>query len=366
MIKTLYKKISDQNLALNESEIRKGVSILHSKPIFFNLDLIGVCNMQPRCAMCYEIDSSARRHFGITISDILNFGEFFEKAGSLINCSIGEPLMHRDIVELIRIIDSRGKEIGLNTNGLGLTRDLSDRLLEYPEALNFLVSLDAASRVTYEKIRGKCFERVIENVSYFCARRKRVNYKKDGQLYPRIGFCFMPMKINKNEILSFVKLAAEIGVDRVELRCLNKTDKDIIIERDNFVFNYNEQMLSKDELDEVEALASAAARKHNVVLECQYRSERIGFDFFLPAEFRNTKLKCILPWRFILPYKNGETTGCCYMNKSLGDWRKHGLEKLWNGHRMRKMREELAAGELSRECLDYKHCPLVNNRCLTN
>lgn len=360
MIRALYKKIAKDNFELNKKEIKDGAHKLSSLPIFFNLDLIGVCNMQPRCVMCYEINSSTRLHPGISIADILNFGDFFEKASSLINCSIGEPLMHKDIVELIALIDSKGKEIGLNTNGLALNSRLSDALLKYPEALNLLVSLDAGNPSTYSKLKGDFFEKVASNVSYFCKKKKMLGHKKDGRMYPRIGFCFMPMKLNKDEIVTFIKLSSDIGVDRVELRCLNKVDKNIIIERGGFISNYNEQLLSKKEWDELEAVASIAAKRYGISLEFQYRSDKSdAFDFFLPREFADTGMKCTLPWRFILPYKNGETTGCCCMNRSLGNWRKDGLLKLWNSPRMQKMRLELGRGNLSGECLRYKHCPIV-------
>jgi MoaA/NifB/PqqE/SkfB family radical SAM enzyme len=348
-----------QNKNFNEEEVRAGKTILASKALSFNLDLIGRCNMNPPCSMCTYRREAAdpRYHPGLTADDLRAFGEPIQLAWDVINCSIGEPLILKDLVPILELLAAWQKPIGLNSNGLALTPALTEKLVPFFEILTIVFSVDAATPETYAKIRGDHFLQVIENIAYYCRRRREVIPEGAAS---KTGLVMLPMRANRHEVSALIRLAAWLGVDVFELRSLNEIEGDWTVKRGDFVFNYREQMLSNEELQEVFFEAERTASECGLLLDCQYQvSEIKTHETFLPENKQQGRIKCTQPWHFILPYQNGDTVGCCYMGRSLGNWRVEGLEALWNGERMQRLRREMAEGRLPEECRDYVSCPVV-------
>ena len=93
-------RLAAANQKLNDEEVAAGKTELRSSPVTFNLDLIGLCNMKPPCAMCLNWvgEKGPRHHPGLTADDVKAFGEPLRLASDIINCSIGEPLILNDLV----------------------------------------------------------------------------------------------------------------------------------------------------------------------------------------------------------------------------------------------------------------------------
>jgi MoaA/NifB/PqqE/SkfB family radical SAM enzyme len=348
-----------ENLKLNHREILEGKSVLQSTPPTFNIDLIGLCNMNPPCAMClnWSGDVGPRHHKGLTLKDLEHFGDFARLAYNVVNCSIGEPLILKDLIPILQLFSRWEKELGINSNGIALTPTMTDKLVPFFDILTITFSLDAATAESYARIRGNHFQRVIDNIAYYCQKRREVS--PEG-LPSKTGLVMIPMKQNRNEVVDFVRLAAKLGVDVVELRSLNQVEVNVRVSRGDFVFDYRQQMLSDQELEEVRREAEETAAQCGIFMDCQYQvSEEHTYAAFLPPEYRGLNLKCVQPWRFLLPYKNGDTTGCCYMGETLGNWRQTDLKDLWNSPRMQEIRKEMASGQLPKECRRYTSCPVV-------
>jgi MoaA/NifB/PqqE/SkfB family radical SAM enzyme len=348
-----------ENSKLNHREILEGKSVLQSKPVTFNIDLIGLCNMHPPCAMClnWRGDVGPRHHKGLTVKELENFGDFARLAYNVVNCGIGEPLILKDLIPILQLFSKWEKELGINSNGIALTPKLTDKLVPFFDILTITFSVDAATAETYSRIRGNHFQQVIDNIAYYCKKRREIC--PEG-LPSKTGMVMIPMKANRSEVADFVRLAAKLGADVVELRALNQLEVNIKVSRGDFVFDYKQQMLSDQELEEVRQEAEETAAQCGIIMDCQYQvSAENTYAAFLPAEYKGLNIKCVQPWRFLLPYKNGETTGCCYMGESLGNWRQTDMEKLWNSPRMQQIRKEMASGKLPQECRRYTSCPVV-------
>ena len=348
-----------ENTALNDREIREKKTVLLSRPYIFNIDLVGICNMTPPCSMClnWENGVGPRHHKGLKVEDIKRFGEHLQLAHEVINCGIGEPLLNRDLIPIVRLFHDWGKLFGLNSNGLALSPALTERLVPFFEILTMVFSIDAATAETYAKVRGRYFDRVVENIAYYSARRREVS--PDG-FASKTGIVFMPMRCNRHETGDFIRLGARLGVDVVELRALNRIKENWIVRRGDFTFNYHQEVLTPVELEEVRQEAVEVAAAEGVRLECQYQvSPESTFFFFIPPQYRDLGICCILPWRFILPFQNGNTVPCCFITDDLGDWRKTGLEKMWNGPFMQELRRQMATGKLPGLCRRFPSCPVV-------
>ena len=350
-----------ENKKLNEQETAAVKTVLKSTPINFNLDLIGVCNMKPPCGMClnWTGDMGPRHHPGLSVADLRAFGDPLRLAWDVINCSIGEPLILKDLLPVIELLASWEKPFGINSNGLALTPQLTDKLAPFFEILTITFSVDAATPETYAKIRGPYFLKAIENIAYYSEKRREAFPEGTAS---KTGMVMLPMKVNRSEISAFIQLAAWLGMDVVELRQLHDYGAEWKVDKGGFLFDYQEQVLAPEDLEEVREEAEKAADECGIVLDCQYQvSEERTYEAFLPGDKQEGRIKCLQPWHFLLPFQNGETAGCCYMGKSLGNWRKKGLEALWNGNRMQQIRKEMGEGKLPQHCRQYISCPVVRS-----
>jgi MoaA/NifB/PqqE/SkfB family radical SAM enzyme len=92
---------------------------------------------------------------------------------------LGEPLLHRRLVEMVRLAKDLGVvEVGLSTNGVALHGKLADGLLD--AGLDRLeCSMDAGDADGYRAMRGRDhFERVVDNVRGFLARKRELGRER--------------------------------------------------------------------------------------------------------------------------------------------------------------------------------------------
>lgn len=92
---------------------------------------------------------------------------------------LGEPLLHRRLVDLVRLAKEVGvAEVGLSTNGVALHGKLADGLLD--AGLDRLeCSMDAGDAEAYQAMRGRDhFARVVENVRGFLARKRALGRER--------------------------------------------------------------------------------------------------------------------------------------------------------------------------------------------
>jgi MoaA/NifB/PqqE/SkfB family radical SAM enzyme len=111
----------------------------------------------------------------------------------------GEALMHPKLFDMVEIAKTRGiLDVMFNTNGLLLTEEKTKALCETGVDL-VIISVDGATKKTYESIRiGSNFETVKNNIEFLVRYRKEQMKKK-----PLIRLQFVRMKENIHEFDSF-------------------------------------------------------------------------------------------------------------------------------------------------------------------
>lgn len=96
------------------------------RPYLVHLCVSRRCNLD--CGYCYEYDNSSK---AIPIDELKERVRHIHRLGGLlINLNGGEPLINKDILELIRFIRSLGMVPVMNSNGYLLTRELIQGLNE--------------------------------------------------------------------------------------------------------------------------------------------------------------------------------------------------------------------------------------------
>lgn len=168
-------------------------------PSRFAVELCADCNL--RCAMCHH--PAMRRPKGVMPFPLWQKCAD-EVAAASPNTQVwfsfcGEPLLQPEL--LLQYL-AYGRSVGLrqlcfNTNGMLLTEDIADRLLDAGLS-QFVIGLDGFRKETYERIRiGGDRDTVYRNVEYLLRRRGE---RADG---PEVMVQFIAMEENAGELDNF-------------------------------------------------------------------------------------------------------------------------------------------------------------------
>lgn len=148
-----------------------------STPLVAHIETTNACNL--KCRFCYMHDDELLKQLGIQrgfmdltvfkkiICDMKSFPNKLKRIYFHLG---GEPMLHPDIVEMISYAKQMdvAQELGTFSNGLLLTHELSDAVVE--AGLDFIqISVEGTSAEKYEEVTGKKidYEKFLENVAYF-------------------------------------------------------------------------------------------------------------------------------------------------------------------------------------------------------
>lgn len=181
-------------------------------PIYMEVSPAGACNH--RCTYCgldfmkYQPRYLSTVLFKERLSELGKLG-----VKSIMYAGEGEPLLHRDMAEIINHTKESGIDVGLTTNGVFFKKEIADRVLGVTEWLK--VSINGATPDTYAKIH-RCspsdFDRVIENMSY------AVKIRRDNGYACTLGMQLLLLPENHHEAVALARLARGIGIDYLVIK----------------------------------------------------------------------------------------------------------------------------------------------------
>lgn len=193
-------------------------------PIYMEISASGACNQ--RCTYCgLDFMEYQKRYLDASIlkKRLSEMGSLGLK--SVMYAGEGEPLLHKQITDIINHTKKSGIDVGITTNAVLLKEELAEKILGDVEWIK--VSINGATRDTYAKIhrtKPTDFDSVIKNLSYAVKIKRQNGYK-----------CAMGMQLvllpeNQHEVLHLTELARNIGMDYLVIKpysqhLLSKTDK---------------------------------------------------------------------------------------------------------------------------------------------
>lgn len=188
-------------------EVRAGHTVMDAAPAQVGLSCDPRCNL--RCIMCYTLDNPNRdgelvRRALAGLRELLPGVERIKMMGD------GEVFAVPETREFLFQFDAAANprtSFLLHTNGNLLTPELWRRI-EHVRLDWIVVSLDAATQPTYEKIRrGGKWPVVMRNLEFLAQRQREGNPRE-----LHINMCVM--RSNHHEMVEFAELAARLGVTR--------------------------------------------------------------------------------------------------------------------------------------------------------
>jgi radical SAM protein with 4Fe4S-binding SPASM domain len=269
--------------------------------------ITGRCNLSCRhCRGVPESELSAERARSL-ITEIADL-----KPGWVL-VEGGEPLLRKDLFQLLGLMRERGLEVHLTTNGVLLTPLIIASLKQL--GVRVAVSIDGATAATYESIRGVAsFEEVVEQTR---------NCAQEGLLS---AIDFTILKRNYPEIPAIFRLAASIGAPKITLIGLKPC-------RD-----YSSELLSPREYEEAIKLTCQAAQETGVEFffdEPYFWAtvKELGLTARLPEDgagvvISSTSACALGDYLFI--ESTGEVKPCSFAPLVLGDVSEKPLGEIWS------------------------------------
>jgi len=158
--------------------------------------------------------SSVKRKLGDmnieTFKKVIDSGEGFLEFVWLQD--YGEPLLNKNIVEMVKYCKSKGVMVGISTNVTLLNKKISTELID--AGLGYIIlSIDGVRKGTYERIRrGGNFESVVNNAFGFLD----IKNKKKSDVFVVVQ-CIL-LKETEPEIPEFRRFWNRRGVNSVRIR----------------------------------------------------------------------------------------------------------------------------------------------------
>jgi len=265
--------------------------------------------------------------------------ETFPSAKYLALSCLTEPLMTHDILDRIQL--AKKYQIPFTemiTNGTLLKEKIISGLLN--SSLTRLgISLDGAKSETYESIRtGARFKSVIDNIRRFVEMRAQ-----KGSEFPKLRLLHVLSERNMDEFVDFLDLAASLKVDAIDVRTITSIG--------NAELQSSHEASFWKKIGEYRSMLTHWAEKTDIedTSALRYQAEEI-----LLLDHSGEKLTCQRPWNTLAIHASGNVHPCMsWTRKPMGNLAHESFEHIWNGERLKAIREEFA---VEKPGVDCQHC----------
>jgi MoaA/NifB/PqqE/SkfB family radical SAM enzyme len=292
------------------------------------LDVNNICNLD--CIMCSR-GSVPERTRNMTPEEFERIGDqCLFRAKDLQVCCSWELSISKHAPAILRLLPKyRIPYTSAITNGNFISEELLESFfLSGIDEVTF--SIGEATRETYEKIRvGGDFDRILQNIARLVERKKA-----SGSERPMITANLTIMRSNLDELVDFVDLAADIGIE-----CLR-----------------GRHMLFLEECPvEGEILVNEAERTNQTIRRARRaaKARQLVFDVpYLDPEPRRD-YSCFRPWTTLYISSDGSLSVCPRIKElePLGNLLEKDFEELfYSSEPIRKLREDFAAGRHNEVC----------------
>ena len=236
-------RIDSHKLIFHVERVNRWLKGENVFPIYVEVGPSGTCNH--RCIFCaLEYLGYKARYIDTEVLK-KNIKEMAEGGvRSMMYAGEGEPLLHKDIEELLGYTKSCGIDVAVTTNGVLLGNRIGQESLK---ALSWIrVSLNAATRETYAKVHGTGaddFDKVLRNLEQVVSSKRRNRYDC------MVGVQLLMIPENYQETKKLAEILKDIGVDYFTIKPFSKhplsshsLDKD---------FDYIEMLSFQEDLDKM-------------------------------------------------------------------------------------------------------------------
>ncbi|MDP4006582.1 radical SAM/SPASM domain-containing protein [Methylobacterium sp. NEAU K] len=324
-------------------------AIAEAPPVCLYLEVTNRCNLL--CETCPRTFETLEPPADMSWALFTRIVDQVPNVGRVVLHGVGEPMLVKALPRMVRYLKDRGTYVLFNTNGTLMQPRRFQELID--TGLDELrVSLDAADRTSYLKVRGKdFFDRIVRDVGRFTAFQKSI-----GATTPKVSLWLTGLRETIDQLPAFVRLANEMGVTEVHLQRLVFDEAGYGLARSDLSLFENTRA---EEAAAIE-VAQAIGRDLGVSLDASGATEP---GISLKRQDERAWATCRRPWSLMYFTAHGRALPCCiapfsvrgYANYTLGDATQATLREIWNGEAYRDFRTALLSDTPPAPC---KNCGL--------
>lgn len=302
-----------------------------------------LCQQCPRTLLSREDDRD------LSFENFRHIVDQFPVLERVVLHGLGEPLLNKELPQMIRYLKERGTYVLFNSNGILLNAKRGQAIID-AGLDEYRLSMDGATRETYAHVRGvDAFDKIWRNVRSFVEMQKAQDASK-----PRVSLWFTAMRENLHELPALIELASENGIREVYMQRLV----------------YFEQGLAASQ----QALFHRATPEEmELVQHCEQRCKELGIIFkaagaatpvqSLARDFGERPWSgCHRPYSLTYITSSGNVLSCCFApfghrsaheyreERVLGNIFQQPIKQIWHGERYNTFRQAFESDAPARHC----------------
>jgi MoaA/NifB/PqqE/SkfB family radical SAM enzyme len=305
-------------------------------PSYIEIEVTTRCNL--RCILC-ERTYWDEPNKDMSFEEFKMIGDQFPRLKWIGLTGIGESFINKDFIKMLRYVKERNIFVEIYDTFFFIDEKISNELIDLGIDIIF-VSLDAATKETYEKIRvGSNFERVINNIQTFIKLRR-----ERKAAFPRLHFHFVVNKLNYHEIPQYIELI------------------DSFSKEEKFRIQFSRML---HEFEQTKGFFMEVPEK--IIQDTEFKARDKGIPVIWNLDIHTSKkpvYRCV-EWTMPFIFVTGHVIPCCSGNEAgkrdfqkrtaLGNIFEQNFKDIWNGEKYKQLRRSLKKGKVPLQC---KNCCL--------
>lgn len=292
------------------------------QPVVLDIEPTNACNF--RCAHC-QVTHADWVKKNLEEGDFIKYLDNFPLALRVKLQGMGEPFLNKNLINFVEIVCKRGIWCEVISNG-SLWHQREMARLDKFRNFELIVSLDAAERAVFEKVRtGSDFDRIIENIRWI---KRMTNINLSAWIVVVSGF--------QDQLEKLIPMLNSLGIRDAGIQML--------------VGDFG-----KKELDHLTIKQRVTASQSDVLRSrARYLAKTNGVNLGISDFLYSKKRPCPWPWMGVFVDVSGNIVPCCRIGDAsiscMGNLRESDFSKIWNSDAYQEFRGQHKDGKIPAFC----------------